>query len=90
MKLALGTDSLSSTRKLSILEEMKTITEKFPEIPFEEIINWACLNGARALNMQDKLGSLEIGKKPGINLIENFDFQKKCLTKNSKIRVIAS
>jgi aminodeoxyfutalosine deaminase len=89
-KVAIGTDSLSSNEKLSILEEMKTITEHFPEIPFEEIIIWACLNGAKALNMENNFGSLEVGKTPGINLIENFDFQKNCLTKSSKIRVIAS
>ncbi len=89
-KVAIGTDSLASNHKLSILEEMKTITTYFPEIPFEEIIIWACLNGAKAMNMENNFGSIEVGKTPGINLIENFDFQKKCLTKNSKIRVITS
>lgn len=88
--VTLGTDSLASNSKLSILEEMKTINTHFPEIPFEELIHWATLNGAKALHIEKRYGSLEVGKAPGINLIENFDFEKKCLTNKSRVRVLAS
>ncbi len=71
--IVLGTDSLASNRSLSILDEMKTIQQSFPLIPVEEIVTWATLNGAKALQMDDILGSFEKGKQPGVVLIEGLD-----------------
>ncbi|HBF87444.1 MAG TPA: amidohydrolase [Bacteroidales bacterium] len=87
-QICLGTDSLASNTSLSILDEMKTIAKFFPEIPFVEILNWATINGAKALDISEIYGSLEIGKSPGINLIENFDFEKMTLTTNSRVKVL--
>ncbi|HPI53878.1 MAG TPA: amidohydrolase family protein, partial [Chitinophagaceae bacterium] len=70
--ITLGTDSLASNHQLSIYSEMQTIHAAFPEIPVSELLQWATLNGAQALDMQSQLGSFEIGKKPGIVQIENF------------------
>ena len=86
--LTIGTDSLASNNKLSILEELKTITENFPEIPFSELIKWATLNGAEALNLDKEIGSIEIGKTPGVNLISNFDYKNLQLKEESKLKVI--
>jgi aminodeoxyfutalosine deaminase len=69
MQICLGTDSLASNSSLSVFSEIKTLHHHFPEIPLEELITWACLNGARALGLGDRYGSLEVGKKPGILLI---------------------
>jgi cytosine/adenosine deaminase-related metal-dependent hydrolase len=71
--IVLGTDSLASNHSLSILEEIKTIREYEPGIPDAEILKWATLNGARALDMDDQLGSFEPGRKPGVVLIENLE-----------------
>jgi len=68
-RMTIGTDSLTSNWKLSILEEMKTIAKYNSYIPFETLLAWATINGARALGMQKELGSIEIGKKPGLNLL---------------------
>ena len=38
-----------------------------------EILIWATLNGARFLKKDSVLGSLEVGKKPGIVRINNID-----------------
>lgn len=73
-KIVLGTDSLASNHSLDILGEIKTIHLRFPEIPWEELLQWATLNGARALNMDRELGSFEKGKKPGIVLIDHRSF----------------
>lgn len=70
--VTIGTDSLTSNWQLSILEEMKTIQRYQSYVPFETVLKWATLNGALALGFEQTLGSLEIGKKPGLNLIENF------------------
>lgn len=69
--IVVGTDSLASNQNLSIPEELKTISKNFPEIKTETLLQWATINGARALQMNDKLGSFEKGKNPGIILIEN-------------------
>jgi cytosine/adenosine deaminase-related metal-dependent hydrolase len=69
--VVLGTDSLASNHQLSLLNEMKTIHENFNAIPLEEILTWATLNGARALQIDSEFGSFEKGKTPGVVLIEN-------------------
>ena len=66
----LGTDSLASNWSLNILDETKTIKKKFPSIPIEECLQWPTINGAKALEMEDVLGSFEKSKKPGVNLID--------------------
>ncbi len=71
--IVLGTDSLASNSSLSILDEMKTIQKRFPSIAIEELLTWATHNGAKALQMNDKLGSFEKGKQPGVVLLQNLD-----------------
>jgi len=66
LNICIGTDSLSSNHQLSILAELQTIKEHFPQLSWETLINWATINGARALQMNDIVGSIETGKKPGI------------------------
>lgn len=74
--IIVGTDSLASNHQLSILEEIKTISKYYPAIPMETLLQWATSNGAKALQMDTKLGSFEKGKIPGIVLIENTDDKK--------------
>ncbi|HEU0228198.1 MAG TPA: amidohydrolase family protein [Arachidicoccus soli] len=69
-KIALGTDSLASNHQLSILSEVQTIQKYFPEIPQEELLQWATLNGSEALGFSDSLGSFVKGKKPGTVLLD--------------------
>lgn len=68
--IVLGTDSLSSNHQLSILSEIKTITKHFPNISLEEMLQWATLNGAKALQLDSQFGSFGIGKKPGVIVID--------------------
>jgi cytosine/adenosine deaminase-related metal-dependent hydrolase len=82
--LCIGTDSLTSNWQLSILEEMKTIQQYQSLLPFETILKWATINGAKALQFDDTLGSIEKGKTPGLVLLENFDGET--LTKNTKVK----
>lgn len=69
--IALGTDSLASNDTLDILEELKTLHNYFPDLDFLQTIKWATLNGAKALGLDDQLGSLEVGKAPGLVLLTN-------------------
>ncbi len=68
-KMTIGTDSLTSNWQLSIIEEMKTIAKYQSYVPFETILKWATLNGAEALGFETDLGSIEVGKTPGLNLL---------------------
>jgi len=88
VKVTLGTDSLASNQRLSILNEMKTLQANFPSISFQTLLEWATINGAKALNLDGKLGSIEKGKKSGLVLINNFDFQAMKLTANSNAKVL--
>ncbi len=88
LRICLGTDSLSSNTVLSIAKEIVCLHSHFPHIKLAEILEWACLNGARMLGKDDKLGSFEIGKQPGAVLIENIDWDNFKLTDNSTTRRI--
>jgi imidazolonepropionase-like amidohydrolase len=48
------------------LEEIKTILKYCSYIDFETALGWATLNGAKALGWQQKFGTLEVGKTPGL------------------------
>jgi cytosine/adenosine deaminase-related metal-dependent hydrolase len=69
--LCLGTDSLTNNDQLSILSELQTLRKHFPQIPLEQTMQWATLNGARALQMEAQLGSFEKGKQPGVLLLQD-------------------
>lgn len=65
-EICIGTDSLASNEELSMVSEMKAMSH----IPLAELVQWATINGAKALGIADKKGSVEVGKCPGIVLWE--------------------
>jgi cytosine/adenosine deaminase-related metal-dependent hydrolase len=67
--ITLGTDSLASNDKLCMLSELQTLGTHFSSIPLTTTIKWATLNGAKFLGIDQDYGSIERGKKPGLNLI---------------------
>ncbi|MES2592236.1 MAG: amidohydrolase family protein [Bacteroidota bacterium] len=72
VRITIGTDSLASNWSLSVLDELKTITKHYPNIPLQTLLLWATKNGAEFLGFQ-QLGTIEKGKKPGLNLLKNID-----------------
>jgi len=83
----IGTGSLRSHLKLSVFDELKYLLTINSDLSLEQQIKWACLNGADALGF-DHLGSFEIGKTPGVNLITQLDYDNFCLKPDSKLKVI--
>ena len=73
VSIVIGTDSYASNWSLNILDEIRTIQKYHPSIPLAEMLGWATMNGARALQMEKGLGSFEKGKKPGVVLIKGAD-----------------
>lgn len=69
VKITLGTDSLASNNRLSIFAEMQTLQINFG-IDFDDLLKWGTLNGAEFLGIEGRYGSLEVGKRPGINLLD--------------------
>lgn len=85
-RVTIGTDSLTSNWQLSIVEEMKAIAKYQSYVPFETMLRWATLNGAEALGFDADLGSIEIGKTPGLNLLNlDEDLKLKADTKVEKM-----
>jgi cytosine/adenosine deaminase-related metal-dependent hydrolase len=74
--IVLGTDSYSSNWQLSIAKEIQAIIRAPATMPglkavalLEQVLQWATINGAKALGWDDELGSFEKGKRPGIVLL---------------------
>lgn len=87
-RLTIGTDSLTSNWQLSILEEMKTIARYQSYVPFATLLRWATLNGAQALGFDDTLGSLEVGKTPGVLLLENLGQDERLKAETNVRRLV--
>ena len=71
LTLCVGTDSLSSNDELDMVRELYCLQEHFPDVPLEELLEWACRNGARFLGKEDVLGSFAPGSKAGVVLIDH-------------------
>jgi cytosine/adenosine deaminase-related metal-dependent hydrolase len=78
-RICIGTDSLASNHQLSILEEMKTIQRHDASITTETLLQWGSLNGATFFGWENELGTIERGKKPGLNLISGMGAQFQLL-----------
>jgi cytosine/adenosine deaminase-related metal-dependent hydrolase len=68
---------------------MKVILDSVPGVDFDTVLRWATINGAHALDMQNQLGSIETGKRPGLVNIPVFDWTKNRLGQASQpVRLI--
>ena len=77
--IAIGTDSLASARSLSMIENLRM----FDNIPLNELLCYATINGAKALGIDDIKGSITQGKRPGLVVIEGVDMRNMSLTEES-------
>jgi aminodeoxyfutalosine deaminase len=75
-RLTLGTDSYASNDTLNLFDEMKSISFSFPDIDIVEILKWGTLHGAECLEMDDKIGSFDKGRRPGVVYISNVSGKK--------------
>jgi 5-methylthioadenosine/S-adenosylhomocysteine deaminase len=82
--VALGTDGAASNNALDMINEMKfaALLNKVHKldpvaVPATTALEMATINGAIALGLQKKIGSLEVGKKADIIIV---DFKKPHLT----------
>lgn len=68
--LAIGTDSLASNDSLSLWDELRFLHERLPRMfTPEELLSMATIGGARALHLQTRTGTLEVGKRGDIQVL---------------------
>jgi len=84
INVSLGTDGQGSGSNLDLFETMKYtallqkgITEDPESMPAYEVIKMATINGAKALNLQEEIGSIKEGKKADIIIIDIDDIKMK-------------
>ena len=75
--VALGTDGAASNNSLDMFSEMKfaALLSKAHKLdptalPAQVVLEMATINGAITLGLQDKIGSLEVGKKADIVMVD--------------------
>ncbi len=81
-RICLGTDSLASNHSLSLLDELRALGG----VPLRESLRWATLGGAEALGLDDALGTVAPGKRPGLNLLTGLDFERMALTPDTRVK----
>ncbi|MCX7696637.1 MAG: amidohydrolase family protein [Bacteroidales bacterium] len=70
-KVLLGTDSLASNWSLNLWDEIRFLLKHIPSIHLTYWLRATTLSAAKALKKEASLGSIEIGKNPGIFFIPN-------------------
>lgn len=80
INVSLGTDGQGSGCNLDLFETMKYtallqkgINEDAKQLPAYEVLKMATINGAKALGLDDKVGSIEVGKCADIIIIDTND-----------------
>lgn len=73
INLAVGTDSRSSNPDLDLMAELKDIRQRFAELSPETILKMGTINGAIALGIADRLGTLQRGKAGRMRFAELID-----------------
>jgi len=75
VNVALGTDGPASNNNFNLFEEMKTAglvhkLESPERIDEQQVLDMATINGAKALGLEDEIGSIEEGKKADLVVID--------------------
>ncbi len=86
INVALGTDSAASNNDLNLLGEMKTaallakaVAGNAGALDAHAALRMATLNGARALGLEDQIGSLEVGKSADLVAVDMGDLEAQPL-----------
>jgi len=84
VSVGIGTDGCGSNNNLDMIEEMRTAAflhklnqKDAPVLPAKTMLKLATIGSATAVGLQNEVGSLEVGKKADLILV---DFKKPHLT----------
>jgi 5-methylthioadenosine/S-adenosylhomocysteine deaminase len=77
VNVSLGTDGAASNNNLNLFEEMhlaallqKWLRRDAEALPARQVLRMATIRGARALGLEDRIGSLEVGKQADVIMID--------------------
>ncbi|MEJ2246652.1 MAG: amidohydrolase family protein, partial [Acidobacteriota bacterium] len=70
INITLGTDSLASNTTLSMLDEIRFLYKERKDLKSEEILKAATINGAKALNYGNSIGTLKSGCRADMTVLE--------------------
>lgn len=76
----------NTTLITSYMSVLLDFQEKNKHINLAELLTLISLTAASMFGLDNKLGSFDAGKKPGVNLISGIDFKQMKFTSNSKIK----
>jgi imidazolonepropionase-like amidohydrolase len=62
INVAVGTDSCASSPDLNLVDDLRLLRNIAPEMPAEEIWKLATIKAAKAIMMEDRVGSISPGK----------------------------
>lgn len=88
LKITVGTDSLSSNDDLDMVRELYCLQSAFPELGLDELLTWACLNGAEFLAKDKEYGRIRIGMRPGLVAVDNIDGDCRLTSESYSHRII--
>lgn len=69
VNVCVGTDSLASNPTLSILDELRFLHKKYPDMDCARLLEMGTLSGARALGLDSGVGSITTGKNADLVVI---------------------
>lgn len=77
VNVSIGTDGAASNNNLDMIEEMKLTallqkvnTMDSTVLPAQKVFEMATINGAKALGLQGEIGTIEVGKKADLVLLD--------------------
>lgn len=77
VNVSLGTDGAASNNNLNLFEEMhlaallqKLLRRDAEALPAPQVLRMATINGAKALGLGDRTGSLEVGKQADVVVVD--------------------
>lgn len=73
INVAVGTDSRASSPDLNLFADLKLVASDFPSLSAMEVLKLGTVNGALALGMESRLGTLSVGKQAAISCVVNED-----------------
>ena len=88
LKITVGTDSLSSNDDLDMVRELNCLQTAFKDLSLGELLTWACANGAEFLGKEKTLGTIGIGKCPGLVFIDNLGTDGRLTDRSSSYRMV--
>ncbi|MGB0716816.1 MAG: amidohydrolase family protein [Phycisphaerae bacterium] len=62
INVCIGTDSLATNPTLSVMDELRFLHQRYPDVEVDLLLQLGTTNGARALGLDDRFGFLDTGR----------------------------